>query len=1003
MTYDIPATRVTTILKPDFPGFPFGLMAKESWRRIRLRLKTLLVTTIVVVSGTSSTFGIDIHVSPLGNDQNNGTETHPFVSLQRAQQAARRLAGHEAVTIWLHPGTYYLPEPLKLTHEDSGSQLHPVIYRGTENGVIISGGQCLDLTWLPHENGIFLAATPSGLVIDQLFVNGTRQHMARYPNFDPNVPHFNGFAADAFSRQRAANWKDPSGGFIHAMHRAHWGGYHYRITGKDENGEVTYEGGWQNNRQMGMHDQHRFVENIFEELDADGEWFHDAGNCMLYYKPADGVDLTTAHLEVVRLNQLIELEGTPTSPVQHIKLENLEFRHAARTFMDNREPLLRSDWTIFRGGAIFFDGAENCSVERCVFNQLGGNAVFINDYNRNIEIVGCHVHDAGGNGICFVGNPKAVRNALLNYDDRLSFFDIDRTPGPQSNEYPSKCLVENCLIERTGRFEKQTAGVQISMSSQITIRHCSIYEVPRAGINISEGTFGGHLIEFCDVFDTVLETGDHGSFNSWGRDRFWGLAEAPQDRLPELARLDMVNINIIRNSRWRCDHGWDIDLDDGSSNYHVYNNLMLSGGLKFREGFHRIAENNIMVSNSFHPHVWYRNSNDVFRKNIVFTTYRPIRVPVPWGGDVDHNLLHLPGAEVPSAASVLAGQSGRDEHSVVADARFANPEAGDFTVDKDSPALELGFTNFPMDRFGVQLPELKKLARTPAMSTGKQENPFNSRPSVTPKMIEHFWIGATIHDLQGEEFSSVGVSRDLAGVLLSSVPQNSDAAEFGFRQNDVIQKINDDPVRSVADLRTAQNRLAGHSMRVVIVRQQREQSLSVPRYSYFNTIQSNEPSFENLKVSLKESIQFKSVATRPESHNQPATVLGDRKLSRDYGPVFANETTGGIYKVSLGESYSIQSLGTVTFNENGNRGSQRYVIFGSNSLTDPGWDVVDRSAFRLIGEVDTTGQPAKNFQATEIRSSTDDLGEFRWLLWVVRPVTDKAENSAYQEFIVTGK
>lgn len=73
----------------------------------------------------------------------------------------------------------------------------------------------------------------------------------------------------------------------------------------------------------------------------------------------------------------------------------------------------------------------------------------------------------------------------------------------------------------TGSDEKQTSPVHISMSHKITVRHCSIYDVPRAGINISEGTFGGHLIEHCDVFNTVLETGDHGSFNSWGRDRYW--------------------------------------------------------------------------------------------------------------------------------------------------------------------------------------------------------------------------------------------------------------------------------------------------------------------------------------------------------------------------------------------------------------------------------------------------------------------------------------------------
>ncbi|MGA2618375.1 MAG: hypothetical protein ABSF26_12250 [Thermoguttaceae bacterium] len=32
-----------------------------------------------------------------------------------------------------------------------------------------------------------------------------------------------------------------------------------------------------------------------------------------------------------------------------------------------------------------------------------------------------------------------------------------------------------------------------------------------------------------------------------------------------------------------------------------------------------------------------------------------------------------------------------------------------------SPALKLGFVNFPMDQFGVRKPELKAIARTPEM------------------------------------------------------------------------------------------------------------------------------------------------------------------------------------------------------------------------------------------------------------------------------------------------
>ena len=52
---------------------------------------------------------------------------------------------------------------------------------------------------------------------------------------------------------------------------------------------------------------------------------------------------------------------------------------------------------------------------------------------------------------------------------------------------------------RIGRVEKQATGVEISMSRDITVRHCSIYEVPRAGINIGDGCWGGNVIEFCDV------------------------------------------------------------------------------------------------------------------------------------------------------------------------------------------------------------------------------------------------------------------------------------------------------------------------------------------------------------------------------------------------------------------------------------------------------------------------------------------------------------------------
>ena len=82
------------------------------------------------------------------------------------------------------------------------------------------------------------------------------------------------------------------------------------ITGKRPDNQITYEGGWQNNRPIGHARQYRFVENIFEELDAPGEWFLDAKTSTLYFYPPAGVDLATATIEAVRLRHLVEFRGT---------------------------------------------------------------------------------------------------------------------------------------------------------------------------------------------------------------------------------------------------------------------------------------------------------------------------------------------------------------------------------------------------------------------------------------------------------------------------------------------------------------------------------------------------------------------------------------------------------------------------------------------------------------------------------------------------------------------
>lgn len=773
-----------------------------------------------------------IYVSTRGNDKWNGSEKKPVASLVRAQELARAYGRDTSVEIVFEDGIYYLPGTVQFTGQDSKDYPATVTLRARHEGkAVISGGQQIRLDWKQEAGNIYVASVPAGMDIDQLYVAGLRQPMARFPNAQPGKQRnvYDTWVLDHQAQpnpemdplqpERIALWKNPEGGYVHAMHTALWGDMHWEIKGKNEDGTLQLEGGWQNNRPSGMHQLYRFVENIKEELDVPGEWYYDRSESKLYYMPLPEIDLDEAKVEIVRLKHLIEFNGTKENPVRGIHLQGLTFKHTARTFMENKEQLLRSDWTMYRGGAIVFNGAEECSVENCEFDHLGGNTIFVNNYNRYLTVRGCYIHHSGANGIVFVGDPDMVRSPLFRYGNQ-NYETMDMTPGPLGDNYPQDCWVDDCLITMTGRDEKQTAPVQISMSQRIRVSHCSIYDVPRAGININEGTFGGHIIEFCDVFNTVLETGDHGSFNSWGRDRFWTpdvVTISDQVALhPDMQYWDVLEPNVLRYNRWRCDHGWDVDLDDGSSFYRIYCNLLLNGGLKMREGYDRVATNNIILNNSLHPHVWVRNSDDVFKHNIVFTAYQPAVMNSAlgesdrWGKELDYNLFATGQAAMRKFAA-----HGADAHSVSADPLFVNPGQGDFRVRPESPAFKIGFRNFDMTDFGVKSEKLKKLARTPDIP----EIVLQIQDEVS---AEYTWLGAVLKEVKGEELSAYGAKFSQASMALDRVPAESEAYKLGLRSGDLLLSLGGKEISTAASFKQLLEEYAGKSGELLVMRNQKE-------------------------------------------------------------------------------------------------------------------------------------------------------------------------------------
>ncbi|WP_299780789.1 PDZ domain-containing protein [uncultured Formosa sp.] len=750
-------------------------------------------------------------------EQPNGSKEQPFATLEDAVKKASELREQHAnlkIEIHLLPGNYNLENAIKIT-----PKLNGISIKGTAaSEVTIKGSKKVSLNWESYNDTIFVADVDPDLDFDQLIINGDPQILARYPNYDEAAHYWNGSAADAISKERIATWKHPKGAYFHALHNGKWGGFHFVITGVNEDGTAILEGGQQNNRGSKPHEEFRMVENVFEELDNPGEWYLDSETHKLYYWPTKNINLESSTIEVAVLKDLIQVVGTLENPVKDVTISGITFKYTKRTFMEDYEPLLRSDWSIYRGGVLFFEGTENCNITDNEFTHLGGNVIMVSKYNSGLLVMGNHIHENGASAVSFVGDPSAVRSPSFNYGQFVDLKDMDTVAGPKNELYPRNCVVEDNLIYRIGRIEKQTAGVEIAMAMDITVSHNSIYDVPRAGINIGDGTWGGHILEYNDVFNTVLETSDHGSFNSWGRDRFWLPKRHKMDSItmaiPNMYTWDAVKTTIIRNNRFRCDHGWDVDLDDGSSNYHIYNNLMLNNGLKLREGFNRVAENNIMVNNSLHPHVWFANSEDVFKHNIIGDAYQDVGL-LGWGKELDYNFF-------PNEVSMMKSQIyDRDLHSAYGDPMFKDPKHLDFSVTENSPALKIGFKNFPMDQFGVQKESFKKIAKTPEVPILKDPSEKQSSPVVA-------WLRNQLKSVESQQEQSAYGLNSAEGVIVLNIWKPSPAVQNnGIKKGDVILQADGKLVKNVQDFFSINVENSTHEMELVVMRNQSEKTINI--------------------------------------------------------------------------------------------------------------------------------------------------------------------------------
>ena len=676
-----------------------------------------------------------IYVALDGKDTWSGTISSPkaersdgpFATMARARDEIRRRKADgvkDGFTVLVREGIYSLKEAFTLSAEDSGTADARVEYRAyqDEQPVLIGGRQIAGFA--PHEAKILKADVGSqglrGVYFRQLFFDGKRQHLARFPNHDPKNPYAGGWSyvdgkdvsvwAKVPGEDKRTlrvkpddlhDWARSTEAEVMIFPRYNWWNNILRIKSLDRDsrtmtlaGNASYE--------IRPGDRY-FVRNLFEELDSPGEWYLDDKTWTLYFWPP--ADVGTRAVYAPTLDTVITMNGVSNVALRGFTIECCE------------------------GTAIKLANCTGCCIAGCTIRNVGGrcssgiSAVSVSG-GKNCGIVGNDIYQVGSHAVSLSGGDRQTLTPAGHYAD-------------------------NNYIHHTGVFYKQGVGVVLSGVGN-RASHNLIHDCPRFGVL---HTGNDQVIEYNHIRHVDLETADTGATYSGGRDWL-----SPRGTVIRYNYIHDVFGFGKHGGRWTTPHyAWGIYLDDNSAEVHVYGNIIvraLRGLLHFHCARDNLVENNIFVGGMLQQiemNGWSDYSRFLDRMGPNYEQY--IKLPawkkyegfqrgghpkdaVPMGGnrilrniiyyrdpnamlykhrqlrfehfECDWNLIYhfdlplLTGlADTPAENQWEAWKDlGFDRNSMVADPLFVDAENDNYRLRPESPALKLGFKPIPVDEIG---------------------------------------------------------------------------------------------------------------------------------------------------------------------------------------------------------------------------------------------------------------------------------------------------------------
>jgi hypothetical protein len=372
-------------------------------------------------------------------------------------------------------------------------------------------------------------------------------------------------------------------------------------------------------------------------------------------------------------------------------------------------------------GAVYLTGTKYCLFEDCEITAIGNYGFEFSLGCSDNKILGCDIHDLGAGGI-LIGSKVRPKRELNPLEIELIKMQ------PPLLEHPADATgnieIADCRIFNGGKYYHSAVGIWIGQSPDNHIHHNEIFNFYYSGISTGWTWGYGRALATGNIFEYnyihhigKLENGDGPVLSDLGGIYSLGDQEG-----------SVIRHNIIHDI-WADKYGgWAIYLDEGSQNMLVENNLAYRckhACFNQHFGQKNIIRNNIFAFANTSLVMLARKQpkiDFILKNNILLSNGTPIYA----GGydyEIDQEAFISDSNLIWSTASQIIGaqnrfpsnlyepdkpvmswevwlSEGNDQNSLIADPGFADPENGDFSLNENSPAYQIGFKPFPLGQAG---------------------------------------------------------------------------------------------------------------------------------------------------------------------------------------------------------------------------------------------------------------------------------------------------------------